>query len=134
MRKIKFPSLLMLVVILLTFTRCQLFPESESTALNDIIGYFDFRTTQDVSMNIFFMGQQNTRLPNVPFEISTSPNFENNQSVFAQLTTGAYGTADVKSNLPTVIDSIYVRVNYPGVTPHSTRAKGGRNGPNTFRR
>ena len=106
----------MLVVILLTFTRCQLFPESESTALNDIIGYFDFRTTQDVSMNIFFMGQQNTRLPNVPFEISTSPNFENNQSVFAQLTTGAYGTADVKSNLPTIIDSIYVRVNYPGVT------------------
>lgn len=115
MRKVTYPSLLLWSVVCLTISACQLSPESPSMTMAEIIGYFDFHTSRDVSMRIFFDGQQAARLPDVPFEIAMSPEFENNQSVFARLTTGADGIVEVKSNLPATIDTIYVRATYTGV-------------------
>ena len=74
---------------------------------------FDYRSTQEVNLQASFADNQGNILAQVPYELSTHYAFDST-SLLANVTSGT-GSNMLKLNLPTAVDTLYVRVNYAGI-------------------
>lgn len=79
-----------------------------------IQGDFDYHSTQDVTMSASFLDSKGSYLLQVPYEVSTSSSFDST-TVIARVSTGNSGHDQLSFNLPTAVDTVYVRVVYHGV-------------------
>ena len=77
-------------------------------------GEFDYHSTHDVNVSAFFTDTQGSYLRQVPFEVSTSASFDS-AFVMARVSTGTSGHDQLSLNIPTAVDTLFVRVNYHGV-------------------
>jgi LruC domain-containing protein len=77
-------------------------------------GEFDYHSTHDVNVSAFFTDTQGNYLTQVPFEVSTSASFDS-AFVMARVSTGTSGHDQLSLNIPTAVDTLFVRVNYHGV-------------------
>lgn len=87
--------------------------EPASQVTPELQSDFDYRSTQEVDLQASFTDNQGNILAQVPYELSTQYAFDS-ASILADVTTGA-GSSMLKLNLPTAVDTLYVRVNYAGV-------------------
>jgi len=77
-------------------------------------GEFDYHSTHDVNVSAFFTDTQGSYLTQIPFEVSTSASFDS-AFVMARVSTGTSGHDQLSLNIPTTVDTLFVRVNYHGV-------------------
>lgn len=99
--------------VLLLLNSCSLLPDSPENKIEPEFD-FDYRTTNDVSVTIYFRDSRNNNIPDVPVTISLSKNFESDSSIIASTSTGKSGIVEILANIPLVNDSIYVRADYVG--------------------
>jgi len=77
-------------------------------------GEFDYRSTRDVNLNVSFKDNNGNYLTQVSYQVSTSVAFDST-SVLATVSTGKNGNDQLSVNIPTAIDTLFVRVLYHGL-------------------
>lgn len=77
-------------------------------------GEFDYHSTHDVTIKPSFMDNQGNYLTQIPYVIATSASFDS-ASVLARVSTGKTGYDELSLNIPTAVDTLFVKVSYHGV-------------------
>lgn len=130
MKRMKLPLMLILVGILINLSSCKkedtsLFTENEITPLEDLViaPGFEFKTTQDISINITALDNQGFPLPFTPIKIYQSNIGEyddilTEEEIGAVLFSGAsnsLGVLQVTISVPSALTEIVVGTDYVGL-------------------
>lgn len=100
---------------LLAFLGFALYSCKDSNNVNpNSQGEFDYHSTHDVTMKASFMDNQGNYLTQIPFEVATTSTFDST-TVLAKVSTGKSGYDQLTLNVPTSVDTLFLRVSYHGV-------------------